>query len=82
MTNENKEQTAQQIADEIRKLEKEIELKSLSDKRDKLREELKKEEYVDLTPKKVKSDSEIDFGLPDVETFQKRASKALGADQF
>lgn len=76
-------QTAQQIIDEIKKLDKEKELKSLNDKRDKLRKELGKEEYVDLTPKEDKETGlGLDMGLPDADTYQERANKALGADQF
>ena len=74
-------QTPEEVQKEIEELENKKKLKDLNDKKEKLKKELGEEEYKDLTPKED-SNSGMDFGLPDADTFHKRASKALGADQF
>jgi len=78
-----KEETSTDVQKEIESLEKEKKLKALNEKRDSLKKDLnKEEEYKDLTPKEDKNDLGFETGLPNVEEFQKRASKALGADSF
>ncbi len=78
--NENKQETSEDIQKEIESLEKKKKLKTLSKKRDILKEDIDgEEEYKDLTPE---PDEDNSFSLPNAKEFDERARKALGDPIF